>query len=83
MAICDFRPDATNIPNSCMSKKEHGRGRKCLGIKESNVFNQPDRLSLSRDIMIKILFFLYERYEPSMPQRAPKENVASENLRFF
>ena len=83
MAICDFRPDATNIPNKCMSKTNMEGGRKCLGRKENNVFNQPDRLSLSRDIMIKILFVIYERYEPSMPQRAPKENVAAENLRFF
>ena len=55
MAICDFRPDATNIPNTCMSKRNMGRGeRKCLGPKENNVFNQPDRLSLCRDIIIEI-----------------------------
>ena len=50
MAICDFRPDATNIPNTCMSKTNMEGERKCLGTKENNVFNQPDGLSLYREV---------------------------------
>ena len=59
MAICDFRPDATNIPNTCMSKTNMEGERKCLGPKENNVFNQPDGLSLYREVKKDKRIYIY------------------------
>ena len=63
MAICDFRPDATNIPNPCMSKKTNMEGGKKndLDQKRTTFSNQPDRLSLNRENHRKRHLILYDQ----------------------